>query len=77
VTSPEVLSRFPPSLLITGTRDLVLSAAAHTHARLISAGAESDLHVWEGMWHGFLLDVELPESREAYHVIDKFFAKHL
>jgi hypothetical protein len=29
------------------------------------------------MWHGFFLDVDLPESKDAYDVIGKFFDAHL
>jgi len=47
VVSLDVLSKFPPSLLITGTRDLALSAAVYTHSRLIKAGANAELHVWD------------------------------
>jgi acetyl esterase/lipase len=77
VFSRDVLARFPLTLLISGTRDVLLSAAVYTHSRLISAGAPADLHIWEGMWHGFLYEVDLPESREAYDVIARFFAGHL
>jgi monoterpene epsilon-lactone hydrolase len=77
VTSLDVLSRFPPSLLISGTRDVVLSATVYTHSRLVKAGAEAELHVWDGMWHGFLFYVDLPESKDAYAVISRFFATHL
>jgi acetyl esterase/lipase len=77
VVSLEILSKFPPTLLITGTRDLALSAVVHTHARLVKAGVDADLHVWDGMWHAFFFDVALPESQEAYDVITKFFDKHL
>jgi epsilon-lactone hydrolase len=77
VTSLEVLAAFPPTLLITGTRDPVMSAAAHTHARLVKAGVHADLHVWDGMWHGFFFDVDLPESKDAYDVMARFFDRHL
>lgn len=77
VVSLEVLSRFPPSLLITGTRDVVFSAAVYTHSRLVKAGAKADLHVWDGMWHAFFIEVDLPESTEAYDVMARFFARHL
>ena len=73
---PELLARFPPTLVITGTRAGEMSAAVHTHARLIAAGVEAALHVWEGMWHGFLEDFELPEAEEAQAVIARFFARH-
>jgi hypothetical protein len=29
------------------------------------------------MWHGFLFYVDLPESKDAYAVISRFFATHL
>ncbi|MBI4166453.1 MAG: alpha/beta hydrolase fold domain-containing protein [Acidobacteria bacterium] len=77
VGSPAVLAKFPPTLVVTGTRDLALSWAAHTHTQLVKAEVEADLHVWEGMWHNFLFEMNLPESKEAYDVIVKFFDKHL
>lgn len=75
--SPEVLARFPPTLVITGTRSFDMSAAVHAHALLIKAGVDADLHVWEGMFHGFLYNPDVPESREAYDVIVRFFDRHL
>ncbi|MBI4165684.1 MAG: alpha/beta hydrolase fold domain-containing protein [Acidobacteria bacterium] len=77
VVSPEMLAKFPPTLLITGTRAGELSAAVNTHAKLVKVGIEADLHVWDGMWHAFYFDADLPESRDAYEVMVKFFAKHL
>jgi epsilon-lactone hydrolase len=77
VVSPALLSNFPPTLLITGTRDLALSSAAYTQMQLVSGGVEADLHVWEGMGHNFIVDMDTPEAKEAYAVIVKFFDKHL
>lgn len=77
VDSVAVLAKFPPTLLITGTRSMELSAAAYTHTQLIKAGVEADLHVWDGMEHGFVYDVDLPESKDAFDVIAKFFDRHL
>jgi epsilon-lactone hydrolase len=77
VSSLEVLSRFPPTLLISGTRDLALSSVVYTDTRLAKAGVQTELHVWEGMWHAFHFDVDLPESREAYEVVARFFDRHL
>jgi acetyl esterase/lipase len=77
----SVLAAFPPSLVLTGTRDPNLSLAAYTHAQLIKAGAESDLHVWEGAQHcsyaSSMTDASVPETREAWNVIVNFFDKHL
>jgi acetyl esterase/lipase len=77
VYAPDVLAKFPPTLIMTGTRDMAMSAAVFTHTQLVKAGVDADLHVWEGMWHGFFFDPDLPESADAYAVIVKFFDKHL
>jgi acetyl esterase/lipase len=74
----EVMARFPPSLLISGVRDFSLSSVVVTHAQLVRLGVKAQLHVWEGMEHGFHVDhPALPESREAYAVIVGFFDTHL
>jgi epsilon-lactone hydrolase len=75
--SISVMSKFPPSLLISGSRDPALSSVVHTHAILVSQGVEAALHVWEGMGHAFFFDPGLPESREVYAVIAEFFDQHL
>jgi len=76
-SSPEVLAKFPPTLIVTGTRSFELSNAVYTHAQLVKNGVDADLHVWEGMFHGFFYNPDVPESRECYDVIVRFFAKHL
>jgi acetyl esterase/lipase len=75
--SPALLAKFPPTLFITGTRAFELSSAVYSHGQLVKAGAESDLHVWDGLFHGFFYNPDVPESREAYDVIVKFFDRHL
>ena len=76
-----ILAKFPPSLLISGTRDLGLSSVVYTHAQLVKAGAKADLHVWEGTPHcSFaqpVVNPNEPESREAWDVIVKFFDSNL
>lgn len=74
---PRVIANFPPSLLISSTRDPALSSVAYTHAMLVSEGVEADLHLWDGVEHGFLTNSELSQSIEAYKVIVDFFDKHL
>ncbi|MFT4520767.1 MAG: monoterpene epsilon-lactone hydrolase [Halioglobus sp.] len=74
---PQLLAKFPPSLIITSTRDLALSSAIATHQQLIGVGARSELHVFEGMMHYFFSDTGLPESRQAFDVIARFFDTRL
>ena len=75
--SPALLARFPPSLIVTGTRGFELSSAVYSHSLLVKAGAQSDLDVWEGMFHGFFYDIDVPESRDCYNVIVRFFDSKL
>ena len=74
---PEILSKFPPSLLISSTRDFALSSVVTTHTKLSKHGVEADLHIWEGLDHVFYFDPEFPESSEVYGVVADFFEKHL
>ena len=75
--SASVLAKFPPTLLISGTRDFALSSALRSQDLLTQAGATTELHVWEGMWHSFFSDPELPESKAAYAVMARFFDRQL
>jgi monoterpene epsilon-lactone hydrolase len=75
--SPALLATFPPTLFITGSRAGELSGAIHSHIQLLKAGAVAEIAIWDGLDHGFLNNPDLPESREAYDIIVKFFDKHL
>ena len=77
IRSPEMLAKFPPTLIITGTRAFEMSSAVHTHSQLVKLGVDAELHVWEGLFHGFFYNPDVPESRDAYDVIVKFFDRHL
>jgi epsilon-lactone hydrolase len=77
INSPDVLAKFPPTLLIAGSRDFAVSSLFHTQAALTNLGVETELHIWDGMWHAFFIDPDIPESREVYSVIVDFFDRHL
>ncbi|MGH6613948.1 alpha/beta hydrolase [Sphingomonas sp.] len=77
VRDAKVLAAFPPSLLISGTRDFAMSAVLKTHQELVRLGVEAELHVWDGMWHAFFSDPEPAESKESYAVMARFFDRHL
>ena len=64
---------FPPSMLITGTRDLLLSCTVRLHRALRAANIEADLHVFEAMWHGFSA---VPEEKIAIAEAVAFITKH-
>jgi len=77
INSSDVLAKFPPTLLIAGSRDFAVSSLFHTQAALTNLGVETELHIWDGMWHAFFIDPDIPESKEVYRVIVNFFDRHL
>ncbi len=76
-TSPAVMAKFPPTLLITGTRAPDMSPAIYTHSQLIKAGVPGDLIVGEGLGHCYIYQATTPEAQDAYEAIIKFFRRNL
>jgi epsilon-lactone hydrolase len=69
---------FPPTILTSGTRDLLLSNTVRVHRKLRQAGVEAVLQVFEGQSHAqYYRDVNAPETKEAFEEIASFFDKHL
>src|SRR5437867_10174557 len=69
---------FPPTILTTGTRDLLLSNTVRVHRKLRQAGVEASLQVFEGQSHAhYMRDANAPETREAFEEIARFFDRHL
>ena len=69
---------FPPSYLISGTRDLLLSDTVRAHRKLRNAGVDAALHVYEGQSHGdYAFVSNAPESHEHYGELNAFLLKHL
>jgi monoterpene epsilon-lactone hydrolase len=69
---------FPPTLLITGTRDLLLSATARTHIKLRQAGVVADILVYDGTAHADYVGVlGSPESDHAFAELKAFLLQHL
>jgi monoterpene epsilon-lactone hydrolase len=71
------LKGLPPTLCVTGTRDLFLSATSTFHRALLRAGVESDLVVFDSMPHAFWFEIGTPESKEALDMMADFFNRHL
>lgn len=78
VDYPDVLRQFPPTLVLTGTRDFVASSAIRTHALLRKANVDAQLYVMEGLGHGAHVSFAgAPEAVDANTEIWKFFNAHL
>ena len=65
------------TLIVTATRGFELSRAVDRHNQLVKHGVDAPLHVWDGLFHGFFYNPDVPESRDCYDVIVRFFDHHL
>lgn len=74
---PDMVARFPPSLLVTGSRDFAASGVTVMHRRLRAAGVDASLLHFDGMWHAFHMATTLPEARETFAALAGFFATRL
>lgn len=74
--SPDILRQFPPTLLMGAGRDETLSVIFVSHRALLAASVPTELHVWEGLCHGFWLVTGLPESTDAYRTTLRFIEEH-
>jgi acetyl esterase/lipase len=73
------LHGFPPTLVQTGTRDILLSNSVLIHRKLRKAGVEAELHVWEAMPHagfGAFGQGDSPENAEIDDEVRRFIARH-
>ncbi len=71
------LHGMPPTLLVTSTRDLLLSDTTIFHRALLAAGDDAQLVVFEALPHAFWYHFQLPETKEALGLMAKFFDEHL
>ncbi len=71
-------SGFPPTFLVTGTRDLFLSNTVRVHTKMRAAGAVADLMVFEGIAHAdYAIAFGAPESKQTFSELNEFLLEHL
>lgn len=71
-------SGFPPSILTTGTRDILLSDTVRAYRAMCAAGVEARLEVHEAMSHAeYIYAFDSPESALVFTDIARFFDRHL
>lgn len=64
---------FPPTMIVSGTRDLFLSNAVRVHRKLRSENVDADLHIYEGMSHAtYLKAPQVPEVEDMYKELQRF-----
>lgn len=71
------LHGFPPCLLVTSTRDLLLSNTSIFHRALLRDGVNAQLVVFEALPHAFWYHFQLPETKEALNIMSSFLDQHL
>jgi len=72
------LSDFPPTLLVTSTRDLALSGTSNFGRALVEQGVDAKLVVFDGLPHAFwAYMLGIPETDQANNLMAKFLADHL
>ncbi|WP_232525255.1 alpha/beta hydrolase [Motilimonas pumila] len=74
------IKTFPPTIFISGTRDLLLSDTVRMHRKLRAADVDTQLHVYDGQAHAdYMIGsvTEMPESEDALKEIGLFFNKYI
>jgi epsilon-lactone hydrolase len=66
------LHGWPPTLLVTSTRDILLSDTTIFHRTLLRDGVDAQLVVFEALPHAFWYHFQLPETKEALELMAKF-----
>ena len=67
----------PPTMILSGTRDLLLSCCVRLYRAMKKVGNRVELNLWEGMWHDYIGFPDMPETDEAFHDVAAFFRLHL
>jgi acetyl esterase/lipase len=69
---------FPPTVFITGTRDILLSDTVRAYRAMRTAGVDARLEVHEAMSHAeYIFAYDAPESAVAFGDLASFFDAHL
>ncbi len=74
----ETLAKFPPTLLLSGTRDFAMSIVVAAHARLLQLEVDASLYLMEGCQHGaHIVAVDTREAHDAQSYIARWFDERL
>jgi acetyl esterase/lipase len=71
------VSRFPPTLLLTSSRDFLMSPTSIFARALHEKGVDARLVMFDGLPHAFWAYMAIPESDQANEVVAKFLKERL
>jgi monoterpene epsilon-lactone hydrolase len=79
VLSPNFgdLHGLAPTLFVTSSRDVFQSGISDMERAWLRDGVPSQMVAFDGLPHAFWLNVDLPESREAFATMASFFNREL
>ncbi len=66
------LADLPPTIITTGTRDMLLSMCLRLYRQLKRVGIDAECRVWDGLWHVFEYYDQYPEAAESLKEISAF-----
>ncbi|WP_304459803.1 alpha/beta hydrolase [Alicyclobacillus sendaiensis] len=70
------LADLPPILIHVGRDECLLDDSVRLYDKLIDAGVQAKLHVWDDLWHVFH-SFPIPEADEALNEIGLFIQEHI
>lgn len=68
-------TKFPPTVFVSGTRDLLLSSSLKCFWKLKEAGVETEILINDGGWHAMQYYPALPEAVSARKAVYLFLNK--
>lgn len=68
------LTGLPPSLILVGGHEIMLSDSVSLYNKLIKQGCQSTLHIASEMWHVYLM-YNIAEARSGYGRINNFLGE--
>lgn len=71
------LAGWPPTLCLSGTRDLLLSGTVNFHRALLGKGVDARLVVFDAMPHAHWYMLGIPEATQALELMARFFDEQL
>lgn len=71
------LSGFPPTLLMSSTRDVLLSGTSIFARALLEQGVDAPLVVFDGLPHAFWGYLDIPETTQAHVLMANFLKRHV
>jgi len=71
------ISKFPPTLLVSSTRDVLLSGTSNFGRALLEHGVDARMVVFDGLPHAFWAYMPIPESDQANALMANYLKAHL